>query len=61
MSCMSKNKKNRTMFFWHVKDFLNDMRIELKSGRTIETSRESLDDFRKYLSVEHMKKVDWPC
>jgi len=49
------------MFFWHVKDFLNDMRIELKSGRTIETSRESLDDFRKYLSVEHMKKVDWPC
>ena len=58
MSCMSMNKKNQNLFFWHVKDFLKDMRIELKSERTIETYRESLDNFRKYLSVEHMKEVD---
>lgn len=58
MSAMSKNKRKDPMFFWYVKDFFADMRIELKSERTVETYRESLDNFRKYLAKEHMKKVD---
>ena len=46
------------MFFTYVKDFFNDMRIELKSERTVESYRESLNSFRKYLSEQHSKNVD---
>jgi site-specific recombinase XerD len=48
----------KVMFFAYVKDFFNDMRIELKSERTIESYRESLNSFRKYLSEQHSKSVD---
>jgi len=46
------------MFFTYIKDFFNDMRIELKSERTVESYRESLNSFRKYLSEQHSKNVD---
>ena len=32
---MSKNKGNKSNFFIYVKDFFNDMRVELKSEKTI--------------------------
>ena len=34
------------------------MRVELKSEKTIETYRTSLNDFRSYLSIQYGKKVD---
>jgi site-specific recombinase XerD len=46
------------MFFKYVKDFFGDMRIELKSERTIVSYRESLNSFRKYLYEHHSKKVE---
>jgi site-specific recombinase XerD len=46
------------MFFTYVKDFFNDMRVELKSERTVESYRESLNSFRKYISEQHSKSVD---
>jgi site-specific recombinase XerD len=46
------------MFFAYVKDFFDDMRIELKSERTIESYRESLNSFRKHLFEQHSKCVD---
>jgi len=46
------------MFFVYVKDFLNDMRVELKSERTVETYRESLISFRKYIFELYSKSVD---
>ena len=55
---MSKNKGNKGNFFIYVKDFFNDMRVELKSEKTIETYRISLNDFRSFLSIQHGKKVD---
>lgn len=55
---MSKNKGNKSNFFIYVKDFFNDMRVELKSEKTIETYRISLNDFRSFLSIQHGKKVD---
>ncbi len=55
---MSKNKGSKCNFFIYVKDFINDMRVELKSEKTIGTYRASLNDFRNYLSVQHGKKVD---
>lgn len=58
MLAMSRIKEKKKMFFWYVKDFLANMRIELKSERTVGTYRESLDNFRKYLAVEHKSKVD---
>ena len=57
MSCMSRNSQ-KTMFFAYVKGFFDDMRIELKSERTVETYRESLNSFRKYLLEAHSKNVD---
>lgn len=57
MSCMSRNNR-KVMFFTYVKDFFNDMRVELKSERTVESYRESLNSFRKYLSEQHTKSVD---
>ncbi len=54
---MPKNKQ-KTMFFTYVRDFFNNMRIELKSERTVETYRESLNSFRKYLSEKYSKSVD---
>lgn len=57
MSCMPKNKQ-KAMFFTYVKDFFDDMRAELKSERTVETYRESLNSFREYLLDKHAKKVD---
>ena len=58
MSYMSRNKIERQMFFIHVKDFFDNMRIELKSERTIATYRESLNSFRVYLTEEYGKSVD---
>lgn len=46
------------MFFAYVKDFLNDMRVELKSERTTKTYRESLLSFRTYMFNHHEKGVD---
>ncbi len=54
---MSKNKTEK-LFFIYTKDFLDCMRIELKSERTIQTYKQSLNSFRKYLSDIHNKKVD---
>lgn len=58
MLCMSRTKQQKTMFFSYVKDFFDDMRIELKSERTINTYRESLNSFRVYLLEKHSKQVD---
>lgn len=55
---MPKKNKQKSLFFIYVKDFLNDMRIGLKSERTIETYRETLDSFRRFLFEEHSKGVD---
>nr|WP_228725114.1 tyrosine-type recombinase/integrase [Caproicibacter fermentans] len=46
------------MFFKYVRDFIHDMRIELKSERTVETYRQSLNSFRQYLSEQYSKGVD---
>jgi len=46
------------MFFGYVKEFLNDMRIELKSERTVESYRESLASFRQFISDQYAKDVD---
>ena len=54
---MSKTNQ-KIMFFIYVKDFFNDMRIELKSERTVESYRESLNSFRKYIFEQHSKSVD---
>ena len=50
--------KPKIMFFAYVKDFFNDLRVELKSERTVESYRESLNAFRKYLSEHFSKGVD---
>lgn len=55
---MSRSKQRKTMFFSYVKDFFDDMRIELKSERTINTYRESLNSFRVYLREQYSKSVD---
>lgn len=55
---MLKNKKNKSFFFSYVNEYLENMRMELKSGRTIETYRTGLNEFRKYLLSEHGKAVD---
>lgn len=55
---MSRNKKNGSFFFAYVNEYLENMRIELKSRRTIETYRTGLNEFRKYLLSEHGKAVD---
>ncbi len=57
MLSMSKNNTNK-MFFIYTKDFLDCMRVELKSERTIQTYKESLNSFRLYLLQVHNKKVD---
>jgi integrase/recombinase XerD len=54
---MSRNSR-KTMFFVYVKDFFGDMRIELKSERTVQTYRESLNSFRQYLCARYSKSVD---
>ncbi|WP_330601120.1 tyrosine-type recombinase/integrase [Caproicibacter fermentans] len=54
---MSKNSQT-VMFFKYVRDFIHDMRIELKSERTVETYRQSLNSFRQYLSEQYSKGVD---
>ena len=57
MLCMPRNKP-KIMFFTYVNDFINDMRIDLKSERTIESYRESLNSFRIYIYEKHSKSVD---
>lgn len=54
---MSKNSRT-IMFFKYVRDFIHDMRIELKSERIVETYRQSLNAFRQYLSEQYLKDVD---
>lgn len=39
-------------------EYLETMRTELKSGRTVETYRTGLNEFRKFLFAEHGKEVD---
>ena len=46
------------MFFIYVKDFLDNMRSELKSERTVQTYKESLNAFRLYLRQVHGRQVD---
>ena len=46
------------MFFIYTKDFFDSMRMELKSKRTIQTYKESLNSFRLYMLQVHNKKVD---
>lgn len=55
---MSKNDHKDNIFFIYAKEFFNDMRIELKSERTIETYRESLNSFRQYLTQRYGKSID---
>ena len=55
---MSKNKRETVFFFYYVKEYLENMRIELKSQKTIETYRTGLNDLRKYFFSEHGKTVD---
>jgi len=52
------SKINKKLFFLYVKDYIERLRSELKSEQTIISYRASLNDFRKYLSHEHLKKVD---
>lgn len=54
---MSKSKTTK-MFFIYTKDFFDSMRMELKSKRTIQTYKESLNSFRLYMLQVHNKKVD---
>lgn len=54
---MPKNKPAK-MFFIYVKDFLDNMRIGLKSERTVQTYKESLNAFRLYLRQVHGRQVD---
>jgi len=54
---MSKNNR-KIMFFAYVKDFFNNMRVELRSERTIESYKESLNSFRKYIYENYSKSVD---
>lgn len=56
--CMSRNKKETIFFFYYVKEYIENMQIELKSQKTIETYRTGLNDFRKYFFTEHGKSVD---
>ncbi len=55
---MSRSKQHKVIFFSYVKNFFDDMRIELKSERTINTYRESLNSFRVYLGRQYSKSVD---
>ena len=55
---MSRNKKETIFFFYYVKEYIENMQIELKSQKTIETYRTGLNDFRKYFFTEHGKSVD---
>ena len=55
---MSKNKRETVFFFYYVKEYIENMRIELKSQKTIETYRTGLNDLRKYFFSEHGKTVD---
>ncbi len=54
---MLKNKE--ILFFYYVTTFIENMRIELKSIKTIETYRSSLNDFRKYIFDVYGKKVEY--
>ncbi len=58
MLYMSKNKKETVFFFYYIKEYIENMQIELKSPKTIETYRTGLNDFRKYFFTEHGKSVD---
>lgn len=56
---MPKSRKTPGPFFFaYANEYLENMRIELKSERTIETYRTGLNEFRKYLLSEHGKTVD---
>lgn len=46
------------MFFIYTKDFVNHLRSELHSERTIDTYRQSLNAFRIYLYETYSKTVD---
>lgn len=48
--------KKTDLFFIYVKDFIEYNRLELKSGKTIESYREGLNDFRIYIcDSKHLK------
>lgn len=48
--------KKTELFFIYVKDFIEYHRLELKSEKTIESYREGLNDFRKYIcDLKHVQ------
>lgn len=54
-----KNTKNiKEIFFVYVKDFIERNQLELKSEHTINSYRESLNDFRKYICESQKLKID---
>lgn len=50
--------KKINLFFSYVKEFIEFNRLELKSTKTIESYREGLDNFRKYLLNVQGKKIN---
>lgn len=53
---MSKTKKN--LFFLNVLPFIDRMRAELKSECTIDAYRDSLNDFRKFLTLHYHQNIE---
>jgi site-specific recombinase XerD len=53
---MSKNKEN--IFFMKVKEYVGRLRTEMKSEQTINSYRDSLNDFRKFVMLRYEKKVE---
>ena len=47
-----------TEFFVYVKDFLERYQMDLKSSKTLETYRNSLEDFKNYLIKNSNTKVE---
>ena len=50
--------KKTELFYMYVNDFFELCRLELKSKKTIDSYRDGLNDFRKYLYNIKKKKVD---
>ena len=47
-----------TEFFMYVKEFLERYRMDLKSNKTLETYKNSLEDFKTYLVKNSNTKVE---
>lgn len=55
---MRRSEKARKLFFLYAKDFLDNLRTELLSEKTIDTYRQSLNAFRIYIFETYGKPVD---